>query len=295
MFDWNDLQFFLAVARVGSTLAASRQLDVDQSTVRRRVAELERRLGQPLMQREPTGYQLTQFGRAMLEQTKRIEHAVRGFEQHAQAVRDGGVVRVTCPEPIVTRLLASSILDRFRAKHPDIRVEFVMSDHYMDLSKGDADVALRSGDTDDGDLVGRKIGDSLWAVYASHQYIKNHGRPQSTQDLVRHALIGFDDSMAKHRAALWTRQVVPDANVVVRSGSVLGVPQSAKAGMGVAALPMPIGDADPELERLFGPVDALTRIWRVLTPVPLRHTPRVSAFFDFIAEEIEALKPILTG
>jgi DNA-binding transcriptional LysR family regulator len=156
-------------------------------------------------------------------------------------------------------------------------------------------VALRSGDTDDGELVGRKIGDSIWALYASHAYIERHGRPRCVEDLPRHALVGFDDTMARHRIAAWLQKAAPNASLAARSNSVLGLVYSAKAGLGVAPLPVALGDAEPDLVRVIEPVAELSRIWRVLTTPALRRTPRVSAFFDFIVSEIETLRPILTG
>lgn len=296
-FDWDDLKHLLAVARHGSTLAAGRALGVDQSTVQRRLAGLERRLGQPLVQRQPTGYRLTEFGQALLPHAEQVEQAVLAFERQVAcaAAEVAGVVRVTCPEPIVLRITRSALLDRFHARHPKLRVHFVMSDRYVDLAQGDADVALRSGDTDDGELVGRKIGDSIWALYASRGYVERHGRPERIEDLARHALVGFDETLANHRASAWLRQVAPQAVLVARSNSVLGLVHSAKAGVGVAPLPIALGDAEADLVRVLGPVAELTRIWRVLTTAELRRTPRVSAFFDFIAEEIEALRPVITG
>jgi len=296
-FQWDDLQHFLAVAHHGSTLAAGRALGVDQSTVQRRLSELERRIGQSLVQRQPTGYRLTEFGQEMLPFAETVERAVRAFERQVQTLggEATGVIRITCPEPIVNRIAQTGMIDRFHARHPALKVQFVMSDKYMDLHKGDADVALRSGDTDDGELVGRKIGDSVWAVYASKVYIAQHGQPEGIEDLARHALVGFDNSMAKHRLSLWLREVAPNVELASRSSSVLGLVYSVKAGLGVGALPMPLGDAEPDFVRVFGPVPELTRIWRMLTTPELRRTPRVSAFFDFIVEEIETLRPILTG
>ncbi|HEX2543843.1 MAG TPA: LysR family transcriptional regulator [Ramlibacter sp.] len=296
-FHWDDVKYLLGVARHGSTLAAGRAMGVDQSTVQRRLVELERRLGQRLVQRLPGGYRLTEFGQTMLPHAERIEQAVLAFEQQlAGALADvTGVIRVTCPEPIVYRITQSTFLDRFRARFPALEVHFVMSDKYVDLMKGDADVALRSGDTDDGELVGRKIGDSIWAVYASRTYIERHGRPERVEDLAQHALVGFDDTMAKHRIAAWLRKVVPDASLVARSNSVLGLVYSAKAGVGVAPLPVALGDAEPDLVQVIAPIPELTRIWRVLTTPELRRTPRVSAFFDFVVAESETLRPIITG
>ncbi len=296
-FDWDDLKHLLAVARHGSTLAAGRALGVDQSTVQRRLTELERRIGQALVQRQPTGYRLTAFGLALLPQAEAVEQAVKAFEQQiTTATADvSGVIRVTCPEPIVFRITQSTLLDRFRALHPQLQVQFVMSDKTIDLMKGEADVALRSGDTDDGELVGRKIGDSIWAVYASRTYIERHGRPARVEDLAQHALVGFDDSMARHRITAWLQKVAPDAALAARSNSVLGLVYSAKAGVGVAPLPIALGDAEPDLVQVIGPVPELTRIWRMLTTPELRRTPRVAAFFDFIVSEIETLRPIITG
>ncbi|MBN9462537.1 MAG: LysR family transcriptional regulator [Burkholderiales bacterium] len=297
MFDWNDLRYLLAVARHGSTLAAARALDVNQSTVQRRLTELEERIGRPLVRRHPTGYRLTAFGETLLPHARRVEQAVQGFEEQVAESRRAalGVVRVTCPEPLAARISDSPLLERFRARFPELDIEFVMSDRYLDLSKGEADVALRSGDTDDGVLVGRKIGNSLWAVYASRRYVERHGRPASVEDLGRHALAGFDESMAGHRAAKWLLEVAPGARIVARNDSVLGLLNSVRAGLGIAPLPTALGDAEADLVRVLGPIPELTRIWRVLAHPDVRHAPHVAAFFEFIVDEIETLRPIITG
>ncbi|MBU2285393.1 MAG: hypothetical protein KKC85_03035, partial [Gammaproteobacteria bacterium] len=265
--------------------------------VQRRLTALERHIGRALVQRHTTGYRLTDFGNEVLDAAREVERAVGDFEQALVVSKRNaaGVIRLTCPEPLVNRLTQSGLLDRFHALHPGLHVEFVMSDKYVDLRTGDADVALRSGDTDDAVLVGRKVGDSLWAVYASRDYVARHGQPSSIEEIQAHPVAAFEESMAGHRASQWLRQVAPQANIVARSGSVLGLMLSVKAGVGIAPLPTALGDADPELVRVLGPVPALSRDWRLLAMPEIRKTARVSAFFDFIAGEIEALKPIITG
>jgi DNA-binding transcriptional LysR family regulator len=297
MFEWDDIKYFLAVARHGSTLAAARALRLSQSTVQRRVAELERKLGRELVKRHATGYRLTEFGEEMLPYAEQIERAALVFEQRKAMIERGeaGLVRVTCPEPIVLRIMQSSLLDRFHERYPNLRVEFVMTDKYVDLARGDADVALRSGDTDDDVLVGRKIADSLWSVYASKAYIERNGRPASVTDLAHHATVGFDGPMASNRAAKWLQQVAPNAPVAARVNSVLGLVSVAKSGVAVVPMPIALGDAEPELVRLFEPITDLTRSWRILAHPDRRRTPGVAAFFDFIGSEIAALRPILTG
>lgn len=297
MFDWNDLRYLLAVAQHHSMLAAARALGCNQSTVQRRLAELERQFGHAVVHRHATGYQLTEFGTALLPHAERVALEVAALERHLDAARRDavGVIRLTCPEPLVFRITRSSLLERFHARHPGLRVEFVISDRYLDLTKGDADIALRSGDTTDDALVGRKVGDSLWAVYASRGYVERRGRPASIEALEQHELVGFDATMSHHRAAVWLARVAPLGRVVARNDSVLGLLHSVKAGLGVAPLPTAIADAEGELVQVLGPIPELARIWRVLTRADLRHTPRVAAFFDFIVEEIDTLRPILTG
>ncbi len=297
MFDWNDLRHFLAVARHGSTLAAGRSLGLSQSTVQRRLIELERRIGRQLVQRHPTGYRLTEFGEEMRPYAERVEEAVKLFEQHLVESKRNlvGIIRVACPEPLVFLLRKSPLLDSFHALYPGLRVEFVMSDHYVDLAKGEADIALRSGDTDDDKLVGRKIADSIWAVYASPKYIERHGRPKRIEDLNHHSVIGLDDAMANHRAAKWLSQIAPDAKIVARNNSVLGLVYAVKSGIGLAPLPTALGDADEDLVRVLGPIPELARSWRLLTLPDLRKTPRVSAFFNFVIQELDTIRPILTG
>ncbi|MES2940991.1 MAG: LysR family transcriptional regulator [Pseudomonadota bacterium] len=297
MFDWDDLKPFLAVARHGGTTAAARALQVDQSTVQRRLVALEQRIGQALVERHPTGYRLTAYGRELLPLAEAVEQRIAELEQHIRtSARElNGVIRLTCPEPLVHRITASPLLDRLHATHPRLRIEFVTSDRYLDLAKGDADVALRSGDTVDGQLVGRKVADSLWAVYASRGYVERHGAPGALAEAAGHPWIGLDASMGRHRATQWLQQALPAAAVAATSGSILGLVQSARAGVGIAALPTALGDAEPDLQRLFGPVPELTRIWRILTTPALRKTPRIDAFFRFIGQETQTLRPILTG
>ena len=297
MFEWSDVRYFLAVARNGSTVAAAKALKTSQSTVQRRLVELEHRLGRPLVKRTPAGYRLTEFGQEMLPHAERVEQAALAMEQHRGTLEraEVGIIRLTCPEPIMVRIVQSGLLDRFHARHPGLRIEFVMSDKYLDLAKGDADVALRSGDTDDEVLVGRKIADSIWAVYGSPQYIVQRGAPESVEALNGHAFVGLDESMANHRAATWLREVAPHAEIAARSNSVLGLVSAAKSGVGLAPLPTALGDAEADLVRVLGPIPELQRSWRLLTHPDLRQTPRVTAFFDFVNGELAAFRPILTG
>jgi DNA-binding transcriptional LysR family regulator len=297
MFDWSDLRHLIAVSRHGSTLAASKALGVNQSTVHRRLTELEGQIGLTLVKRHPTGYRLSEVGESLIDYVLAVESAVVVLERQVLALKHDlkGVIRLTCPEPTVSRIVATGLLDRFYARYPGLAVEFVTSDRYLDLAKGEADVAFRSGEPIDDSLVGRKICDSIWAVYASKSYVQQHGRPAGIADLARHAMIGFDGIMQNHRAAKWLPLAVPSARVVNRNNSMLGTLSAVKAGIGVAPLPTTLGDAEETLVQVLPPVEELTRSWYLLTHPDLRKTPRIAAFVDHVLDDIPALRKALIG
>jgi len=297
MLDWSDLRYFLAVAREGSTLAAARALGVNQSTVHRRLAALETALGKSVATRSPAGYRLTEFGKTFLPYARSVEDSVLAAEIASEAfsAQPTGVVRLSCPEPIVGRLTESGLLRRFEERHPNLRVEFAIADRYLDLWRGEADVALRSGDPDDPRLVGRRVADSYWAVYASEAYVAKHGRPASVTELNQHAIIAFDGPMSGHRAAVWLSEIAPGARIVARNASVLGVLMAVRSGVGVAPLPVTIAGHEPGLVEVLPPVDALERGWYLLTRPDLRRQPRIAVLFDFMIAELPALRTILMG
>jgi DNA-binding transcriptional LysR family regulator len=296
MFDWNDLRHFLAVARHGSTIAAAKALRLSQSTVHRRLSELEARIGRRIVIRHATGYRLTEFGHELLPLVKKVEEAIAALERHLVAANDSpsGSVRVTCSESIGYRLMRSPLLETFHKRHPGLRVELIMSDHFLDISKGEADVAIRAGAPNEETLVGRKIADVPWALFCSRAYLERHGRVERAEDIDRHSVVEFDGDIKDHHAAQWLRSVAPGATVVARSNTVPGLMMTVKSGAGLAPLPMPLAGREEDLVCVFGPVPGLYSQIYLLTHPDLRHTPRVRAFFDFIIAELDSVRPILT-
>jgi DNA-binding transcriptional LysR family regulator len=253
MFDWNDLRYFLAVAREGSTLAAAKALGVSQPTVQRRLAALEDRIDRKLVEHHPTGYRLTDLGKMLFPHAEDVERSVVAFQRQLASGEQelSGILRVTCPEGMASRLLAP-LIESFRAKYPELRVDLIMTDRRLDLTKGEAEVAVRMHEPGDESLIARKIADAPWAIFASRSYIKRHGRPQGREDLDRHAVIEFGGEMANNHAGRWLRTTAPRARIAARGNSMLGVLAAVKSGAGLAALPMLLG----------GPRTTSSRCWR---------------------------------
>ena len=297
MFDWSDLRHFLAVARHGSTLGAARALAVNQSTVHRRLASLERQLGCQFVKRHPTGYRLTELGEELRGYAERVEDAVVAFERRVSASSKAtrGTVRVTCPEAVGARLILSPLIDRFTARNPALHVEFVMGERILDLGKGEADIAIRAHAPADDKLFGRKIADSPWAIYASRTYLRRHGRVKREEDINSHPVVIFGSELRDHPSVQWLKSVAPRANVAARGTSLSALVLAAKSGAGLAALPLIVGERETNLVRVLGPLRNLVTPFYLLMHQDMRRTPRVRVLFDFMIEQLPALRPLLSG
>jgi len=296
MFDWNDLRYLLAIAREGSTLSAAKALGVSQPTVQRRLTALEERIGRKLVEHHPTGYRLTELGKALFPHAVNIERSVEAFQR--QLMSEGkeltGTLRVTCPEGMASRLLAP-VIETFREKYPELRVDLIMTDRRLDLAKGEAEVALRMHEPGDDSLIARRIANSPWAVFASQSYIKRHGRPQRWEDLDQHAIIEFAGELADNHAARWLRTVAPRATIAIRGNSMLGVLAAVKSGAGLAPLPMLLGRSEDGLEPVLESIPEIDSKLYLVMHADLKSTPRVRAFCDFVVAEFARLRPLIAG
>lgn len=290
MFDWNDLRHFLAVARTGSTLAAARQLGVNQTTCARRLQALEEALGQRLFERTQGGRVLTDEGQALVPAAEAVEAAVRAFDEQASAHRRGltGALRVTCSETLANVAIFPALAE-FNQLYPDIQVEVLTSDRFFDLLAGEADIAIRAMTKpkfDDG-LVIRKLMDTGWALYCSREYAERYGQPAGIHDLNGHLMIGGSGDLAES----WFR-LVEDRSLGVevrsRASTLTNLFTAVRAGLGVAPLPMnPAGD-EPGLVRCGEPLPEFNASAWLVAPERLRNQPRARAFMDFVTSYLAA-------
>lgn len=297
MVDWNDLKYFLAVARHGSTLSAAKALSVSQSTVHRRLDELEKQLGHHLVLRSPAGYKLTELGEEMVAYAAKIEEAALAFERRLKDAQIGlsGSIKVTCPEAVGSRLMRSSLIADFQQRFPELRVEFVMSDKLLDLGKGQVDIAIRGTEPRDEALVCRRIADTEWAIYASKAYCARKGKPEAVADLDRHEIALFDVELGEHLINRWFKRIAPAARIGARCNSISGLLAAAKSGVGLAALPVVVGDAETDLVQVLGPIRELTTHFYLVSHRDLRDAPRVRAFSGFVEENLHAFRALLGG
>lgn len=295
MFDWNDARFFLAVARSGSTLTASRELKISQPTVARRVAALEAALGLTLFERRQAGYRLTEEGKALVAQATAMEAAAHALLDGAKARARSlsGSVRLTCNEITATYHLAP-ILAEFRRAYPDVRVDLVVSESLLDLARGEADVAIRAADRPGGPgLVARKLLEMPWAVYAARSYVETHGKPEAWGDLANgHFIIGGDGPIAQIPALKWFEALAGPEAIVARANNFPALIANVRAGLGLGTLAWGIFDSDPNIVPCLNlPARFAGQVWLV-THERVRRLPRVRALLDFITAYVRARRAI---
>jgi len=289
--DWDNLRFFLAVARKGSIRAASDALLVNHSTVSRRINAFETKLGVRLFERLTTGYALTPAGEEMVESAQRIEDEVVKLDRQVigRDAQLNGVLRVTMPGPLVTHLLIHDLAN-FSKAYPGIQLELAISDEEFNLKKREADVAIRLTSSPPDYLIGRQIAKPAKGIYASKRYLEQHEPDRHAEQM---QWLGWEDSVPYPQ---WVKESdFPSTPVFHQTDNVLVQLEAAKAGMGMAILPCFLGDPVSSLHRLA--VTSSTtcgEIW-ILTHRDLRATARVRAFTHFMVEAFEHHRDLLEG
>jgi DNA-binding transcriptional LysR family regulator len=290
--DWSDLRYVLALARSGSLVGAGRALGVEHTTVGRRIATLEKALGVRLFQHTPGSHQLTAAGERALAAAEVMERAICDLEAAIAGVDDRpeGVVRVTTSEGFTPLIMPH--LNRLYAEHPGIRVEVLSGNRTLDLTRGEADVALRLVPTTGQELIVRRVSDVGWALYASADYLALRGNPGDPPDLSGHRVVGFDDPLSRTPGATWLAGQ-PAAQVILRGNSIPAVAAAVSAGIGLSCLPCLVGDPHPDLVRL-GDVLAGGQLWLVAHPDRYR-CARVKIVWEFLLDLVHRERALLTG
>lgn len=281
--NWEDLRYFLAVHRTRSHKAAGRQLGVDPTTVSRRLVTLERSLGAKLFVRTPEALQATRAGERLFEHAERVEAELFAAERALEA-GDGrveGQLRVTGPDGFVHYALMPVLAD-LRRLHPKLTLELRSDSRVLDLTRQEADVAIRLGRPREASLVTRRLGTVSYGLYASQKYLDARGCPRTTDSLATHEWIGFDTSLDESPQVRWVHRLVEKPRYVFRSNSTTTQVLACVDGLGLALFPSYVAAREPSLKRLFArSVGPERDLWSVVHE-DLRTSARVGAFLAFV-------------
>lgn len=289
---WDDLVTVLAIGRNGTLAGAARELRVNHSTMFRRIGAIEDQLGVRLFERLRSGYVPTPAGEEVIRLALHVDEEVVALERKLAGVdvRPSGTLRVTTTETLIPWVVP--ICARFRLAYPEIRLELVTGTQMLNLSRRDADVAIRPSAAPPESLHGRRLASVAFAVYGSEAYLAEAPDPAQAEG---HRWIGLDDSLSHLRAHSWLEKRAGEARIAMKVSSLVAAVHAAKAGIGLALLPCYLGDAEAGLIRV-SPLqeEPATDLW-LLVHHDIRRVGRVRAFTDFAAAEFARLKALLQG
>jgi DNA-binding transcriptional LysR family regulator len=288
MKNWDDVRYYLAIARSSSVSGAARELCVSHATVLRRISLLEEEMGIKLFKRLQGGYQLSEAGRDLFETAVEVEAGMQKMYSRASSIEAAGPLRIT--QPYVGFSNIYSIYADFLSQYPDITLEILPGFWDYNINQQEADVALFAGERPHELLVGRELGAIHWRIYGSRRYLAQFdGEPMLAElnwlmidkallNLSRAGTVSIWDMLYKH---------VEKPRVVMQSRSYADLMFAVKEGLGVTFMSDAFAHNFDDIERVPGcEMVSATRLW-LLTNRDLRHVPRVRAFMAFVGDKLE--------
>lgn len=292
--DWDNLRFFLELARSGTLVGAARRLEVDHTTVARRIQALEKEVGTPLFSREAGGHRLTEAGRRLQPQVEAMESAFRAVESTAPASHEGlsGVVRIGATEGFGTVVLAPQ-LALFAGQHPKLVIDLLAMPRLVHLSRREADIVISLERPARGPVVVTKLTDYTLRLYASKRYLAAHPAIGTREALRGHTFISYVDDLLFSKELQYLDELYrPDA-FALRSTSVLAQYEATAAGAGIAVLPAFIADRDRSLRPVLPALARFTRTFWMSMPAETKHMARMQAVWAFLRSTAEAQRETL--
>jgi DNA-binding transcriptional LysR family regulator len=292
-WQWDDVRFFLAVARTRSLSAAARALSVGHATVGRRIALLEARLGVTLLNRTPDGFATTSAGEAALRQCMAMESAALDLERVA-AGRDTlvtGTVRVTTTEALACQLVTPAIA-MLRQRHHELRIDLIAGVRSLDIARRDADLAVRFARPSSQDLVCRKLGEVGFSLYASPRYLARVGIPERRRGLGGYDLITFSGAPAA-TSPFFMGEALEGSRIALRCDNPLIQLRAAADEVGIAELACFLGDSSRDLVRIWPHEPPSRRATWLIVHQDMRRAARIRAVSAAIGDAFRDQRSIL--
>ncbi|MCY1664647.1 LysR family transcriptional regulator [Rhizobium sp. SL86] len=290
--DWDNVRIFLAVAREGQLLSASRRLGLNHATLGRRISALEDALRTRLLIRKPNGCELTAEGHAFLESAERIEAEMLAAQSRTGQVNApiDGTVRIGAPDGFGVSFLAPR-LGALIQRHPNLRIQLVPVPRSFSLSQREADIAVTVERPAQGRLVSSKLTDYTLGLYASRDYLARNGEPQSIDQLRLHPRIGYVDDLIFSPQLNFTGEVMRDWDAGFEISSAIGQTEAVRSGAGIGILHDYIARQVPELARVL-PEITIRRAYWTSYHESLRDLARIRTVVSFLQETVTAAKPM---
>ncbi len=281
--DWDDLRVFLYAARTGSLSQAARRLQVDHSTVSRRIAQLEASIGSALLTRQRSGLKLNDIGELLLRHAEKMESAVVSFHEEFNADKAlvSGHVRLATMEGIASLYIAERCID-LKKTAPGVTLELVTSPQTIHVNRREADLFLSFFKPVGQGLISEKIGGFRLSLYASRAYLDTYGTPASLSDLQNHVFVSYIEDLILVDSVRWLTEAVESPTVVFHSNSMIAQMGAAAGGLGIVFLPTFSVSRHPDLVPVLPDrVTATREVW-LNVHNDLQFSPRILAVRQFL-------------
>ena len=286
---WDDFRLVKSIAETRSLTGAADRLALNHSTVFRRLGALEEALGTKLFERSRNGYNTTAAGEDMVALAQRMGEEIDAFERKAAGRDDkpAGELRVTTSDTMLVHLL-TPVLASFVKAYPDIKLDIIVANQPLNLSRRDADIAVRATREPPETLVGRRISEIVWSRYAPGIAGFDTADPKARW-------VGYGENLVNLKVARMMEEEIGPSRIPYRVNTLLSMAQAIAAGIGMGILPCFIGDTFPGLARTGAPItNSGASLW-LLTHPDLRHSARVRAFMDHAGAELMKKKRVILG
>jgi DNA-binding transcriptional LysR family regulator len=285
--DWDNLRYFLAVARAGKLTVAARRLGQDHTTVGRRISALESGFGSKLFERRPEGYRLTEAGKKLFQNVEVMESSVSGIQRDLAGCTKHveGSVRIGTPDEFGTLFLAKYVGDLYRI-HPKLRIELIVLPYALSVSKREVDIVIGAERPTEGRLFVRKLADYELRLYATREYLTAHSPIETPDDLSQHTWIGSVTEFGPTSMLDFPPEIATGLTPHIKCSSFLSQLTATLSGAGVSMLPRFIADREKSLVPILADSVSATRAYHMVVHADLRDMPRVRAVSNFIAQRV---------
>ncbi|MFT4241579.1 MAG: LysR family transcriptional regulator [Acidovorax sp.] len=285
--DWDNLRYFLELARSGTLAAAARRTGVEHTTVARRIQALEKQMGAPLFAREAAGHRLTEAGRHLLPAAEAMEAAVHGVERFAPASAassgPSGLVRVGATEGFGTLILAQH-LARLTQQHPHLSIDLLALPRMLHLSRREADIVISLERPKRGSVIVTRLADYTLYLYGQREALARRPLVSQPEDLRHHAFVSYVDDLLFTKELQFLDQLHQPERFALRSTSITAQYEAVRAGAGLAVLPAFLADRDPTLARVLPQAARFTRTFWMSMPLDNKHQARMQAVWGFLKD-----------
>lgn len=286
--DWDNARIFLGIYRAGTLRGAAVQLDIDQATVGRRLAAMEKSLGARLFLRTPSGYVATPAGELAVSAAERMEGAALQLQREMLGIdnRLSGTIRVATSDTMAAHFVIEA-MQRLHERHPDIRIVLSTATQISSLTRREADLAIRTLRPTSPDLISRHLTRRSLGLYASRGYLAQRGLPQQGTALAGHDIVIYQASVAARHGEKICGEAVANARVAMEVNTGLMLHEAVRAGLGIGELAVHMADAMPDLVRIWPEREQHYDVYLVMHG-DLNRSARVRAAADAIIESFPA-------